>query len=204
MNTDPLPEQDDAGLQSILRFTEYDPSHSMNMAVQGSRFIAFAIDYMIWIILFKIYNVIFALVLGAIVRLLGIGLLAIPAAIISTVVPTLLASLMYFGVLEILPMQGSLGKYLMGMVVSRDDGQPLAFSNVLIRSAVRSAFFAFPFLVMNLPPLFLLFHVGVWLDCLPGLLMGPKHKTLHDWAAGTVVVVRPKKEDAVLNEPLID
>ena len=173
----------DPQLKSIFRFTEHAQSRSNNIALLGSRCFAYTIDKCILFVLelafgailgigIAIYRHLFQVEFHTFLPYLGVGFIAV-----------FIATFTYYGLMEILPTQGTLGKVLTGMIVARDDGQPLRMSNVFIRALVRGIF-------INIP-------LGIFIDCVPGLLMGPQHKTIHDWAAGTVVIIRPRPQELI-------
>ena len=72
----------------------------------------------------------------------------------------------------------TLGKYVLGLRVVRDDGGPIRFRQAMTRGLV-SAAIEFPGLLA--PPL-------TWLACLWTMTVSPQSKRLGDYAAGTVVI----------------
>lgn len=112
---------------------------------------AFIIDYIIWGIMMVVASFI------------SYGLLLIFG---------ILGEILYFGIMEGSRMHGTFGKYLMGIAVADENGQPLDYGKSFTRSLCR---------LLNVPTL-----------CI-GLLIGlfdAEGKSLHDRIAGTRVVKR--------------
>jgi len=94
------------------------------------------------------------------------------------IVTLVLVVLGYPVAMETLTRGRTLGKYVVGLRVVRDDGGPIAFRHAVTRGLV-SAAIEFPGLL--LPPVTWL--AGVWT-----MLASPQGKRIGDYAAGTVVI----------------
>ena len=85
----------------------------------------------------------------------------------------------YYLVLEMAMNGQTLGKRLFGLRIIRDNGQPIEFSQVLIRGLIR--------------PVVDMMYVGLFV-----ILFSKKHKRIGDMAAGTIVVVETYDDDIIL------
>ncbi|MCL1988648.1 MAG: RDD family protein [Firmicutes bacterium] len=137
------------------------------LAGAGSRLAAFVIDFVIQIlaclliaviILFGVYDYNFY-------ALDGLEGFALSFLIISWFV----IYFCYFIILEMLLNGQSIGKKIFGLRVILDNGQPLGFTQSLIRNLFRS--------VLDI------FYIGIFV-----ILFSQKHKRIGDMVAGTVVV----------------
>lgn len=84
----------------------------------------------------------------------------------------MLGSILYFGIMEGGGMHGTFGKYLMGIVVADESGQPLDYGKAFTRSACR--------ILSGIT-----FGVGYLIG-----LFDDEGKTLHDRIAGTRVITK--------------
>jgi len=86
----------------------------------------------------------------------------------------------YFVVLELVMNGQTIGKRLFGLRVIRDNGQPIEFSQALMRGIIRSSLD--------------MMYVGLFV-----ILFSKKHKRVGDMAAGTIVVIENYDYDFALS-----
>lgn len=113
-------------------------------------------------------------------RLIDVLLLLIPTIILSAIIPVLagvILGLLYWPIFDSSAIQGTPGKFFMGLVVTDEQGRRVTFNRALIRY-------------------FLSWVSGLML-CVGYLfnLFTPKRQTFHDIFAGTLVVRREQLED---------
>jgi len=86
----------------------------------------------------------------------------------------------YFVVLELTMNGQTIGKRLFGLRVIRDNGQPIEFSQALMRGIIRSSLD--------------MMYIGLFV-----ILFSKKHKRVGDMAAGTIVVIENYDYDFALS-----
>ena len=146
-------------MNSITIITPANIEVEYRLAGAGSRLAAFLID--------------FALQILAIVLIVWITMRVTidpSGAVLGFImVATFVIHFGYFIVCELVMNGQSLGKRLFGLRVIRDNGQPVEFTQVLVRGLIRSSVD--------------MMYVGLFT-----ILFSAKHKRLGDMAAGTIVV----------------
>ncbi|MEV4758445.1 RDD family protein [Micromonospora sp. NPDC049559] len=142
----------------------------------GSRMLARAVDLVLQVLLF----VLLWMVAGLLVLILGeTGLLRYDEALFEGIGVVVLVAVVvgYPVTMESVTSGRTLGKYLLGLRVVREDGGPVRFRQALTRGLVGAAV-ELPGL---LPPL-------TWLACIVTMLVSPSGKRFGDYAAGTLVI----------------
>lgn len=98
-------------------------------------------------------------------------------------------AMFYRMVLEGSPMQGTLGKYLVGLKAVHEDGRTMMF----VGSALRSWPWWLTGAVAALAPSLMPAVGALCLVALAPILWDSRHRGLHDRIAGTVVILRDSK-----------
>jgi uncharacterized RDD family membrane protein YckC len=149
----------------------------VRVARLGSRMLARLIDLVVQAVVFYVAFTGLLLVLGL---MASTGLFAVDFNLARFLfLVTLVAVVLgYPVVMETLTRGRTMGKYVMGLRVVRDDGGPIAFRQAVTRGLV-SAAIEFPGLLA--PPV-------TWLASIWTMLASPQSKRVGDHAAGTVVI----------------
>jgi len=138
------------------------------LANVGSRLGAAIIDYTLqFVVIFLV-----ALVISNFGRQMDIWEFNVNYSIIGAIVILIIFVIFmgYFIVCELLMNGQTIGKRILGLRVIRDNGQPIEFSQALIRGIIRSSLD--------------MMYVGFF-----AILFSKKHKRIGDMAAGTIVVI---------------
>jgi uncharacterized RDD family membrane protein YckC len=146
------------------------------LAGLGSRFLAYAIDFIIQVTLiigFLFFMVFVTAKLDALAPSLHLNLVRMQAVYLAILILFIAVALDgYFIIFEMLWNGMTPGKRLMGIRVVRDGGYPIDFAASLIRNLVR---------VIELV-------VGFYLMSIVSMLLSNQNKRLGDLAAGTIIV----------------
>lgn len=113
-------------------------------------------------------------------RVIDVLLLLIPTIVLSMIIPVaagVILGLLYWPVFDASRIQGTPGKFFMGLVVTDEQGGRIDFKRSITR--------------------YLLSWVSGLMLCVGYLfnLFTPRRQTFHDMFAGTLVLVREQKED---------
>jgi uncharacterized RDD family membrane protein YckC len=160
------------------RFLTGEAVHlDVRVARLGSRVLARLIDIVVQVVVFEALSVLLKLLL---LLLITAGLAAFDGASFDTVtVVSLVCTLIGYPVLMETTTRGrTLGKFIVGLRVVRDDGGPVTFRHALSRGLVGVAL-EWPGVL--LPPI-------TWLVTIWTMLANPQSKRIGDHAAGTVVI----------------
>ncbi|MCL2363263.1 MAG: RDD family protein [Defluviitaleaceae bacterium] len=153
-------------MKTITIITPANIELEYRLAGAGSRLAAFLIDFAIQL-----------LVMGLIITSILVlhnrvtYTLTAPdgAALAAILVVIFVVHFGYFTLLEMVMNGQSVGKRIFGLRAIRENGQPLVFSNILMRSLFRASID--------------MIYVGLFV-----ILFSKQHKRLGDMAAGTIVV----------------
>ena len=163
--------------RSVTIVTPENITVTYQLAGVASRFLAFAIDFVIQLVLYLAGSWFFRLAAsGFQAGGLSVGDIVSAAGIIFA----FLIIFAYASVFEMLWGGRTPGKRLLGLRVIRDGGYPINLTSSAIRNVLR-------FLDIGLLPAPPLLLFG-----LPGIIsifLSPQYKRLGDWAAGTLVIV---------------
>ena len=161
-------------MKTITIITPANIELEYRLAGAGSRLAAFLIDFLIQVL------TIFAIIAGVLMLqnrsmgapdAYGAVFTTIPDGVVLAVILVVIFVIQfgYFMLLEMVMNGQSIGKRIFGLRAIRENGQPLTFSNILVRSLFRASID--------------MIYVGLFV-----ILFSKQHKRLGDMAAGTLVV----------------
>jgi len=153
-------------MKTITVITPANIEVEYRLAGVGARLAAFIIDFTIQLLL--IGSLVFIIFFG-VDRLSLDNPVPSGAALGAVLVVVFVIQFGYFVLLEMVMNGQSIGKRIFGLRAIRENGQPLTFSNILVRALFRVSAD--------------MIYVGVFV-----IMFSKQHKRLGDMAAGTVVV----------------
>jgi len=155
-------------MKTITIITPTNIELEYRLAGIGSRTAAFAIDFFIQILTILLFmGMVYAI--NRQMNYLG-TMLQYSTLMAILIVFSFVVHFGYFIACEMLMNGQTIGKRIFGLRVIRDNGQPIEFSQALIRGVIRSTLD--------------MLYVGLFV-----ILFSQKHKRVGDMAAGTIVVI---------------
>ncbi|MCL2049510.1 MAG: RDD family protein [Defluviitaleaceae bacterium] len=152
-------------MKTITIITPSNIELEYRLAGVGSRLAAFIIDYLLQVLMSLL--VVFGIMYGIDYALLGNDVSGVALGI--SMVSVFVIQTGYFIVMELVTNGQSVGKRIFGLRVIRDNGQPIGFTQSLVRGLLRSSLD--------------MLYVGLFV-----IMFSKRCKRLGDMAAGTVVV----------------
>lgn len=167
-------------MKTITIITPANIEIEYKLAGVGARLAAFIIDSLLQ---FLAILLCIGILFGVNRQLVNMGVVVRLSTIIAALIIIVFIIYMgYFITCEMLMNGQTIGKRLFGLRVIRDNGQPIEFTQALIRGIIRTTLD--------------MMYVGIFV-----IMFSKKHKRIGDMAAGTIVVI--EKYDVGFFDPVL-